>query len=82
MDDDWSRFRPYFADDAVYEVKSNSFGCKLTGPDAIFTGIKKSLDGFDRQFESRGIDITKGPEIDGDELRADWAVTYGSWSNR
>jgi hypothetical protein len=75
-DDDWSRLRQYFADDAVYEVKSDSFGCKLTGPDAIFTGIKKSLDGFDRKFEGRAIDITKGPELDGDGLRADWAVTY------
>src|SRR5678816_3177764 len=25
-DDDWTRLRRYFADDAVYEVKSNTFG--------------------------------------------------------
>ena len=65
-DDDWSRLRQYFADDAVYEVKSDSLGCKLTGPDAIFKGIKKSLDGFDRKFEGRSMDITSGPEVAGE----------------
>ncbi len=75
-DDDWSRLRRYFTDDAVYEVRSDAFGCKLVGPDAIFTGIKKSLDGFDRKFDGRAIDVTKGPEVDGDALHADWAVTY------
>lgn len=75
-DDDWTRLRQYFAADAVYEVKSDGFPCKLTGPDAIFKGIKKSLDGFDRKFDGRTIDITKGPELDGDVLRMDWAVTY------
>jgi hypothetical protein len=76
VDDDWSRLRQYFAADAVYEVRSDGFPAKLTGPDAIFKGIKKSLDGFDRKFEGRAIDVTKGPEVDGDTLRADWAVTY------
>jgi hypothetical protein len=75
-DDDWARLRRHFADDAVYEVQSEGFGCKLEGPDAIFKGMKKSLDGFDRKFDGRDIDVTKGPEIDGDALRMEWAVTY------
>ncbi len=75
-DDDWTRLRQYFADDAVYEVKAQSFGCRLQGPDAIFKGIKKSLDGFDRRFESRAIQITSSPEIEGDEIRIGWEVTY------
>lgn len=75
-DDDWTRLRPYFAADAVYEVKADTFGCRLTGPDAIFAGMKKSLDGFDRKFEGRTIDVTEGPEADGDALRMAWAVTY------
>jgi hypothetical protein len=76
LDDDWSRLRRYFADDAVYEVKSDSFGCRLVGPQAIFAGIKKSLDGFDRKFDKRDIEITSGPEVSGDEMRVGWAVTY------
>jgi hypothetical protein len=75
-DDDWTRLRRYFADDAVYEVKSNTFGCRLVGPSAIFAGIKKSLDGFDRRFSKRDIEVTDGPTIDGDELRLGWNVTY------
>jgi hypothetical protein len=77
-DDDWSRLEPYFAEDAVYEVKAPSaaFGCRLVGREAIFRGIKKSLDGFDRKFSRRDIDVTSGPEIEGDELRLGWAVTY------
>jgi hypothetical protein len=76
VDDDWSRLRQYFADDAVYEVHSDSFGCKLSGPDAIFKGIKKSLDGFDRKFEDRSVNVTSGPAMDGDAMRMSWEVTY------
>jgi len=75
-DDDWARLRQYFADDAVYAVKSDGFPCTLTGPDAIFKGIKKSLDGFDRKFDGRELAVTKGPEVDGDAVRLAWAVTY------
>jgi hypothetical protein len=76
VDDDWSRLYQYFCDDAVYRVESDLFGCELTGPAAIFAGIKKSLDGFDRRFTGREIAITEGPEVDGDELSATWKVTY------
>ena len=76
VDDDWTRLRPYFADDAVYEVKAESFGCRLTGPAAIFAGMKKSLDGFDRKFAKRDIEITSGPEVSGEEMRLGWKVTY------
>jgi hypothetical protein len=81
-DDDWTRLRRYFADDAVYEVNGAAFGCRLEGPEAIFRGMKKSLDGFDRKFSGRDLNVTSGPEIDGDELRLGWEVTYHSneWS--
>ena len=76
VDDDWTRLRPYFAADAVYEVKSDAFACKLTGPDAIFKGMKKSLDGFDRKFDGRGIAVLEGPDVEGDTMRMRWTVTY------
>lgn len=75
-DDDWTRLRQYFADDAVYEVRAESFGCRLVGCDAIFAGMKKSLDGFDRRFSSRQLELTSVPEIDADEIRFGWKVTY------
>ena len=75
-DDDWSRLTQYFREDAVYRVESGLFGCELTGRDAIFAGMKKSLDGFDRHFPEREISVTEGPEVDGDEMRVSWTVTY------
>lgn len=75
-DDDWSRLTKHFTDDAVYRVESDAFGCELTGPDAIFAGMKKSLDNFDRRFEGRRIDILGAPDIDGEELRVSWTATY------
>lgn len=76
VDDDWTRLRRYFADDAVYAVESRSFGCRLVGPDAIFAGMKKSLDGFDRRLDGRDVLVTDGPVVDGAEVRVAWTVTY------
>lgn len=76
VDDDWSRLGQYFSDDAVYRVDSELFGCELTGPDAIFAGMKKSLDGFDRNFPRREIATHGGPVVEGNELHVAWAVTY------
>ncbi|MDA8020485.1 MAG: hypothetical protein MPN21_23855 [Thermoanaerobaculia bacterium] len=75
-DDDWTRLRKYFADDAVYEVKNVSYACRLVGPDAIFAGIKKSIDQFDRRMDSRRIEVLSPPEVDGYTLDVSWAVTY------
>lgn len=75
-DDDWSRLAQYFSDDAVYRVESDLFGCELTGAHAIFAGMKKSLDGFDRTFSTRKIAMTEGPAVEGDEMRVGWTVTY------
>ena len=76
IDDDWTRLRRYFAEDAVYAVESESFGCRLMGPDAIVAGMRKSVNGFDRRFDSRDIAVTSGPEVDGDEIRVSWTGTY------
>jgi hypothetical protein len=75
-DDDWSRLAQHFSDDSVYRVEADLFGCELTGPDDIFAGMKKSLDGFDRHFPEREIAITAGPDVQGDEMRVSWTVTY------
>lgn len=75
-DDDWTRVKPYFADDAVYEITQAPFACKLTGPDAICAGIKKSLDGFDRKFERRDVEVIGQPEIEGNEMRIAWSIVY------
>ena len=75
-DDDWSRLTQYFADDAVYRVEGAAFACELTGPDAIFAGMKKSLDGFDRLFATREIETPGGLDVDGDTLSVGWTIHY------
>jgi len=75
-DDDWSRLSQYFSEDAVYRVEASLLGCELTGRDSIFAGMKRSLNGFDRHFSEREIAMTEGPEVEGDEMRVSWTVTY------
>ncbi len=75
-DDDWQRIKPYFTADAVYRVDFGEFGSTMKGPDAIAAGIRKSVNGFDRRFTTREIEVIGSPEIEGDEIRMTWAVTY------
>jgi hypothetical protein len=75
-DDDWSRLAQYFAPNATYEVRHPLTPCLLRGRDAIFHGIKKSLDGFDRKFVTREIGLASPPTVAGDTLTLDWTGTY------
>ena len=80
VDDDWSRLAQYFSADANYEVRGGPFACKISGRDAIFAGLKKSIDGFDRRFSERQLELTEGPSVvatdKGHEVRIGWIVTY------
>jgi hypothetical protein len=62
----------------VYEVRSTVFGCRLIGPDAIFHGNKKSLDGFDRRFANREITIASVSDATEDGFEIAWVLTYAS----
>ncbi|TXS96549.1 nuclear transport factor 2 family protein [Parahaliea maris] len=75
-DDDWDRLRPFFTDDAVYEVVGGPMACRITGVDAILNGLKRSVDGFDRQMDNRQLDVPTPPVIEGNSIRLDWIVTY------
>ena len=68
-DDDWSRLEQYFAPDAVYRIEgAGSFDCVLEGRDAIFAGIRRFLDGLDRQCH-REIRPVGAPVVEGDTVR-------------
>jgi len=78
-DDDWERLERYFADDAVYSVVNlGPASCSIRGRDAILAGIHKSVDGFDRRFDTRAVEILSGPEESGNNVRVEWRVTYTS----
>jgi hypothetical protein len=80
VDDDWSRLQPFFAEGANYEVRGGPLTCKIKGREAIFAGLKKSIDGLDRRCTDRQIDLTAGPDAieidDGQEVSIGWRVTY------
>src|SRR5262245_38231374 len=75
VDDDWSRLTRYLKPDAVYEG-AGSMPAKLTGPAAIFRGMKRSLDNFDRKFAARRPEVTAPPTVEGDTFIVEWLVTY------
>jgi hypothetical protein len=60
-DDDWRRLEPFFTEDAVYRVSGLPSATELHGREAIFRGIKKSLDGFDRRMAAREIIALEPP---------------------
>lgn len=75
-DDSWDRLHQFFHDDAAYEIESPNIPCTLVGPSAIFAGMKKSLDGFDRRFDTREIGLEDDLEVDENSMSVSWAVTY------
>lgn len=65
-DDDWTRLAPFFTDAVTYQVSGLPGACVIHGRDAMFAGMKKSLDGFDRRMSKRKIVPTAPPtEADG-----------------
>ena len=79
-DDDWSRLTQYFPEDARYEVRGGPLACQIAGREAIFAGLKKSIDGLDRRCSDRHLELTDGPNVTeagiGHEVSVVWHVTY------
>jgi hypothetical protein len=80
VDDDWLRLTPFFSKDASYEVRGGPLACKISGREAIFAGLKKSIDGLDRRCADRKIELTDGPEVvttdAGQTVSLGWRVDY------
>jgi hypothetical protein len=67
-DNDWTRLEGYFAEDATYTVEGTPFDCSIRGRAAIFRGIEKSIDGFDRRFDKRAITPSAAPVVEGNRV--------------
>ncbi len=60
--DDWTPIESFFAPDAVYEVGLGPpLGGRFEGRDAILAYFARALDGFDRRFASREVQLLEGP---------------------
>lgn len=76
--DDWTVLDPLFTADAVYEtIAGPPFGTHCQGLPAIRAFFKESVDGFDRRFDSRSVEVLEGPvEHAGGTVWIRWAATY------
>ena len=73
--DTWNEVASHFESDAVYEVRNTEFSCRIEGRDAIVTGFKKSLDGFDRHLK-RTMYVVEGPNEHDNEVSFVWFGQY------
>ena len=75
-DDHWQRLEQYFTADATYTIVAEHYGCVLRGPAAILAGMKRSLDNFDRRFDSRGIQVGDDLAVNDNQLSVSWIAHY------
>lgn len=75
-DDNWERLRDYFHPDVRYVVAGSPFDCDIQGRDAVFSGLKKALDGMDRRFDQRDITPKGAPLVDGNTVVLSADVHY------
>lgn len=77
VNDDWSLLEPYFTEDAVYEIHAAPpFAARNEGRKAVFAALKASLDGNDRRFDTRKLEVTEGPELRDGVVWFRWRVSY------
>ena len=75
--DDWSKLEPYFTEDAVYETIADApFGNRTQGRDAVQQFFKQIVDGFDRRFDTRSVEMLEGPVERGNAVWFRWAAIY------
>jgi len=72
-----SHIEPFFTEDAVYETSGGPpFDGVQEGRDAVFAYLIGSLDGLDRQFATRELEMLEGPVERGDEVWLRWRARY------
>ncbi len=75
--DDPSILEPYFTEDAVYETMGpEALSGRYEGRPAVLAYFKQVLDGLDRRFEKRELELQQGPEERDGKVWMRWRVTY------
>jgi len=75
--DDWKALEPFFDEGAVYEAGSEVFlGGRFEGRPAILGYFKAVLDGFDRCFDTRELELLEGPSEEGSTVRILGSASY------
>lgn len=77
--DDLAILEPFFTEDAVYEISGGPpFAGRHQGRDAVLAYLKRSVDGFDRRFASRELELLGGPELRKGAVWLRWRANYRS----
>jgi len=77
---DVGKIEPFFTEDAVYETLGGPpFEGLQEGRDAVLAYLKTSVDGFDRQFATRTLEVIEGPqERESGVVWMRWKATYST----
>ena len=75
--DDWSKLEPFFTEDAVYQfIAAPPFAGKFEGRAAVFAQFNNSVNGFDRRFDTRQVDVLEGPVEKDGGVWLRWRASY------
>ena len=75
--DDWSLLEPYFTEDAVYDfIAGPPLGARHESRATILSDFRTAVNGFDRRFTSRRVDLIEGPIEKNGEVWMRWLATY------
>lgn len=75
--DQWSEVEALLAPNAVYEIGLPILGAeRCSGRDEVIDWFKRTLDDFDRRFESRELALIEGPKERNGEVWVSGTATY------
>ncbi len=75
--DNWSLLEPYFTEDAVYDfIAGPPLGARHEGRATILSDFQTAVNGFDRRFTSRRVELIEGPIERNGEVWMRWLATY------
>jgi ketosteroid isomerase-like protein len=75
--DDWSVLEQYFTEDAVYNfIAAPPLGGRHEGRATILRDFQSAVNGFDRRFASRRIELIEGPLEKNGDVWMKWAAIY------
>lgn len=75
--DNWSKIEPFFTEDAVYAfIAPAPFGGEYQGRAAVLRQFQNSVNGLDRRFDSRTVEVLEGPVEKDGGVWIRWAAIY------
>ncbi|TFH32288.1 MAG: nuclear transport factor 2 family protein [Myxococcales bacterium] len=75
--DDWTLIEPYFTEDVVYEIFGGPpFAGKHEGRSAVVGFLRASVNGFDRLFAERVVEMRGEPSLRDGAVYVPWRGIY------